>query len=46
MNPVLGSTSNWSASIGGLLKPINPNGICPKKHYRNVLCTMFFMVKS
>ncbi len=20
--------------IGGLLKPINPNGMCPKTHYR------------
>ncbi len=24
----------WSPSIGGLLKPINPNGTCPKTHYR------------
>ncbi len=29
------STGNWSPSIGGLLKPINPNGICPKTYYRN-----------
>ncbi len=28
------STGNWSHSIGGLLKPINPNAICPKTHYR------------
>ncbi len=28
------STGNWSTSIGGLFKPINPNGICPKTHYR------------
>ncbi len=28
--PCLVSTGNWSPSIGGLLKPINPNGICPK----------------
>ncbi len=21
---------DWSTSIGGLLKPLNPNGICPK----------------
>ncbi len=25
---------NWSTSIGVLLKPIQPNGICPKTHYR------------
>ncbi len=30
----------WSPSIGGLLKTINPNGICPKTHYH------FLMVKS
>ncbi len=24
----------WSPSIGGLLKPIHPNGIFPKTHYR------------
>ncbi len=28
------STGIWSPSIGGLLKPISPNGICPKTHYR------------
>ncbi len=28
------SAGNWSTSIGVLLKPINPNGICPKTHYR------------
>ncbi len=33
MDPV-GLYGNWSPSIGGLLKPINPNGICPKTHYR------------
>ncbi len=28
----------WSPSIGGLLKKlINPNGICPKTHYRKPL---------
>ncbi len=27
----------WSPFICGLLKPINPNGICPKTHYRNWL---------
>ncbi len=31
---IMVSTGNWSPSIGGLLKPINPNGICPKTHYR------------
>ncbi len=34
MDPVGFYTGNWSPSIGGLLKPINPNGICPKTHYR------------
>ncbi len=34
MDPVGLYTGNWSPSIGGLLKPINPNGICPKTHYR------------
>ncbi len=33
---------NWSPCIRGLLKPINPNGICPKAHYRKP----FLMVKS
>ncbi len=32
---MLVSTANWSSSIGGLLKSINSNGICPKTHYIN-----------
>ncbi len=36
---LLVSTGNWSPSIGGLLKPINPNGICPKTYYRK--CSMY-----
>ncbi len=27
-------SGNLSPSIGGLLKPTNPNEICPKTHYR------------
>ncbi len=30
----VGLYSNLLPFIGGLLKPINPNGICPKTHYR------------
>ncbi len=44
MDPVV-STGNWSLSIGGLLKPIHPNGICPKTHYRKPFL-MVLMVKS
>ncbi len=33
MDPLV-STSYRSPSIGGLLKPINPIGICPKTYYR------------
>ncbi len=36
------STGNRSPSIGGLLKPINPNGICLKTHHRKP----FLIVKS
>ncbi len=43
---MLVSTGNWSPSIGGLLKPINPNGICPKTHYRKPLFYLVLMVKS
>ncbi len=32
----------WSSSIGGLLMPLNPNGICPKHTTGN----HFWMVKS
>ncbi len=39
MDPVVG---NWSPSIGGLLKPIHPNGICPKTHYRKPILYVFF----
>ncbi len=42
---LLVSTGNWSPSIGGLLKPINPNGICPKTHYIKPIL-MILMVKS
>jgi len=31
---LLDFTGNWSPSFGSFLKPINPNGICPKTHYR------------
>ncbi len=31
----MGSTGNWLSSIGGLLKPMNPNGICPETHIFN-----------
>ncbi len=34
MDPVGLYTGNWSPYIGGLLKPINLNGICPKTQYR------------
>ncbi len=44
MDPV--SIGNWSPSIGGLLKQINPNGICPKTHYRKPFFLMVLMVKS
>ncbi len=30
--------------IGGLLKPINPKGICPKTHYRKPWFVMFVIV--
>ncbi len=42
---LLVSTGNWSTSIGGLLKPINPTGICPKTHYRKPFL-MVLKVKS
>ncbi len=35
-----------STSIDGLLKPINPNGICPKTQYRKAFLYVFLMVKS
>ncbi len=34
METVMVSTSDLSTSVGGLLNPLNPNGICPKTHYR------------
>ncbi len=44
MDPV-GLYWQLSSSIGGLLKPINPNGICPKTHYRKPVLYFFFIVK-
>ncbi len=32
---------NWSPSIGGLLKPIHPNDICPKTHDRTIFVCFF-----
>ncbi len=40
------STGNWSPSIGSLLKPLNPIGICPKTHYRKPFFLMVLMIKS
>lgn len=33
METVMVSTGNLLASIAGFLKPLNPNWICPKRHY-------------
>ncbi len=33
LDPV-GFYCNWSPFIGGLLKPIHLNGVCPKTHFR------------
>ncbi len=41
METVMEPAGNWSPSIGGLLKPINPNGICPKTHYRKPFLKWF-----
>ncbi len=38
-------SGNLSLSIGGLLKPTNPNEICPKTHYRKPFFIVL-MVKS
>ncbi len=35
MDPVVYS-GNWSPSIGGVLKPVHPNVICPKTHYMKI----------
>ncbi len=39
------SAGNWSPSIGGLLKPIHSNGICPKTHYRKPFLYVFLWLK-
>ncbi len=46
MDPVGLYTGNWSPSIGGLLKPINPDAIYPKTHYRKPFFKIILMVKS
>ncbi len=45
MVPILDSTGNWSASVGGLLKPLNLNEIYVPKHTTENHVTWFYWLK-